>query len=279
MRYMTYGILPIILVFFLFFCGCSTVNSPEDEKLLNKARESYGSCELAGSEVQGGERICRIKDSRYGFEYEVRSQSASPDEISASNYIDVLRNYVINDASAQELRDICTQSGCTLSYEGLSDEFIVNVAAGVSEEETAVIAGRVADVFKEYPSRTLLSMYVRYSDSAGNQLGAVSLGGGTTADNQKSGDMDMLQLALSIEPHSSFVRTETKKFSETGLTLADVSNPVWDADRITSPDDEVTFYYFDSLGREYFIADFYTAKQPDKAESFYSNYQSVLGIS
>ena len=266
---------------------CACIASVKSERsLADYAKKNYGNCELVSSQKPDDRHlICTFRDGEYGFEYEVKS-SVNDITIDGSKFgetestTDTFYNrycaYILSSADA-EIRQIEESCSCTIAINEYALSPLPEITAK-DEKSAKNAAVELAGIFHRYDTRGVLSGSIIYAyDENKETLGKCTVG---AAEWKNSDDMTnefYQNIAKSIAEDAEFIGSKKIPFSKTGVDIKDVKTPVWETSSISDGDDLVTYYYFRSQGREFFIADFRVLKdEEDLAGEYYSNYKDII---
>ena len=266
----TLPILSVMLISLCLLTLCSCRSEPKSEQeALDYAAGKYGSCTLTDSDTSDKSRtVITVRDDTYGFTYSVTSDVNEINidgsvfgkaEGTYDTYIPSFRDFITEDA--KDKFDYI-RSGFKVTTElpdtdlhSLMFIYIDDSDVGNAKE----ITRRAASVFSLYDKRKVFSVYdVTSYDRNDKLLGKCNITSGEWMDYEAIMDDRVIQFVKSKKSSARFLRKEKHKFSETGLTPGDVVKFYYESDINCpqNPDDEVTLYYFEADGREFYAADF-----------------------
>ena len=253
----------LLLTAAFLLSGCSVKN---EKALLRSAQDQYGSCKLLSSDEGEKSRTLTLEDKQYGFTYHI-SSSLSAVMIDGSDF---------GDAESTSSDFPVAYSNCFLAYHlpeltqleeqySVHYDFCNNYQALIlmqitAKDETAGKQGAeaAARIINAYDTRHFWSNFVfSVDDAEGKHLGSYSLSELRFLDPEEESISTYTHQAESIYglKDVKFVEKELKTFADTGLTADDVIH-MNDDNSPREAGDPVAYYWFESDGKRFFIADF-----------------------
>ena len=266
-------------------CGCEPATEKE---VLRYAKNEFGKCKLVETNIVSEDEIDYIlQDKQYGFTYHVTSEvddinidgskfgesESKSDDFSASYYAYITNNIketLHGYAKQNNITILTSESKFDYYYDGYK---LANVIcqADMSKEALQSICENIYDLYKEYDSRRFFEpVMIDVSDTKGNDMGVFRSNIGAYMTNEEDETYYYYDLATQKDPYVKYLRQDKKSFRETDISYTSVMH-VLGQPEITE-DSIVTYYYFESDGKEWYMVDVPVTE----TQTFYSNYEEVI---
>ena len=268
----------------LMLTSCAAASA---ETLLDEAVSRHGECTLVSTEKADGKTEIVVHDTLQdfdytltGFVYDVKYGDITIGKKSAiSDSFGISQREKILSGIKDGLDEIC--SADSVGYEIINSSLYIRAE---NEEAGKAAAVKCAQLIKKNdPGDRLDSMVINvYGDTAEEYYDDEFFGILRLPDETWMTNEEVLVEEFTAEAqvmtgtNAKYLRTEHGKFSDTGADLQRVAGA--SAEKITSPDSPVSYYYFaDTDGTEFYICDFTYYDEDRSGFAWYTNYSGKKG--
>ncbi len=255
-----YAFLCTLLSVLCILTGCSV----KSEKSLHRwAKSNYGSSKILSKDSGEKSLTLTLEDKEYKFTYHVTSSlsafivdgsSFGDTESSSSDfpacYLNCFLAYHMPELSRLE-----TQYSVTIKpYTGYDRTSLLEITAGDAQQGTAA-ALEAAKICKAYDNRHFWKHSILpIIDPDGKDLGCYSFSEDRCLTPEEIRTAEITTQASFYCKDAVLVQTEDKTFADTGLEPDEVDTS-YNEDAPQKPEDPVRYYWFESGGKRFFIAD------------------------
>ena len=266
-------------------CGCATEPASEKE-IIRFAEDEYGAAEFLYSEAVGEDGLkCWFTDGEYGFTYSV---SSTLNDINIDGAVFGCTESKSGDFSAAYYGFILAQSSA--SIEALSRQYGADIrlddviydstpCADITSDSTAdacEAAKQVLALLKSYDTRGYWENIVcRIYDRDGNKLYTCDILHEQPLTPEDENIEFFTEAARTKHPEAQYLRSETRLFSQTGISESDLVHIA--GNELPAASSAVTYYIFTADGRVFFLADVYVYSDDHSAMFWHTIFDEIFG--